>query len=75
MSPATLAAELLRTNAVVEGATAIGANARIGDGARLRDCLIWENAEVAPGAVLDRCIITDGARAEGTHIDRDFTET
>ena len=59
-------------DAKIEGATAIGANARIGAGARLRDCLIWENAEVAPGAVLDRCIVTDGARAEGTHRDRDF---
>ena len=58
--------------AIVEGATAIGANARIGEGARLRDCLIWENAEVAPGAVLERCIVTDGARAEGRHRDRDF---
>ena len=59
-------------SAIVEGATAIGANARIGDGARLRDCLVWENAEVAPGAVLERCIVTDGARAEGVHLDRDF---
>ena len=56
----------------IEGATAIGAGARIGDGAHLRDCLVWENAEVAPGAVLERCIVTDGARAEGTHRDRDF---
>lgn len=62
----------ISSSAVIEGATAIGAKARIGDGARLRDCLIWENAEVAQGAVLERCIVTDGARAEGTHIDRDF---
>ena len=37
-------------SAKIEGATAIGANARIGEGARLRDCIVWENAEVAPGA-------------------------
>ena len=59
-------------SAKIEGATAIGANARIGDGAVLRDCLVWESAEVAPGAVLERCIVTDGARAEGVHRDRDF---
>ena len=59
-------------NAHIAGATTIGANARIGDGAQLRDCIVWENAEVAPGAVLERCIVTDGARAEGTHTDRDF---
>ena len=62
----------ISSSAVIEGATAIGANARIGAGARLRDCLVWENAEVAPGAVLERCIVTDGARAEGVHLDRDF---
>ena len=59
-------------DAKIEGATAIGADARIGAGAHLRDCLIWENAEVAPRAHLERCIVTDGARAEGTHRDRDF---
>ena len=59
-------------NAIIEGATAIGAHARIGDGAQLRDCLVWENAEVAPGAILERCIVTAGARVEGTHRDRDF---
>ena len=58
--------------AKIEGATAIGADGRIGEGAHLRDCIIWENAEVAPGAVLERCIVTDGAGAEGTHRDRDF---
>ena len=55
--------------AKIEGATAIGANARIGDGAQLRDCIIWENAEVASNAKLERCIVTDGARAEGTLVD------
>ena len=60
--------------AKIEGATAIGANARIGDGAQLRDCIVWENAEVAPGAVLERCIVTDGARAEGTPRDHDFAK-
>ena len=62
----------ISSDAIIEGATAIGANARIGAGARLRDCLVWEDAEVASGADLERCIVTDGARAEGTHRDRDF---
>ena len=60
-------------SAKIEGATAIGAGARVGDGAHLRDCLIWENAEVAPGAQLDRCIVTSGARASGAHHDQDFS--
>lgn len=54
------------------GATAIGAGARIGAGAILRDCLVWDGAQIAPGAVLERCIVTSGARAAGTHVDCDF---
>ena len=54
------------------GATAVAAGARIGAGAVLRDCIVWENAEVAPGADLTRCIVTRAARAEGTHLDFDF---
>ena len=59
-------------SALIFGATSIGARARVGDGAQLRDCVVWEDAEVAPGALLERCIVTDGSRAEGTHLDRDF---
>ena len=61
--------------AIIEGATSIGANARIGDGAQLRDCIIWENAEVASNAKLERCIVTDGARAEGTLVDVDVAKS
>lgn len=56
----------------ISGATAIGARARIGTGAVLHDCLVWEDAVVAPGAQLDRCIVADGANAAGTHLDVDF---
>ena len=47
-------------------------SARIGEGAMLNDCLVWENAEVLPGAKLTRCIVTDGARVGGEHRDADF---
>ncbi len=50
----------------------IAPTARIGEGARLSGCSVWENAEVAPGARLSRCVVTDGARAEGEHSGRDF---
>jgi NDP-sugar pyrophosphorylase family protein len=59
-------------DAKIEGATAIGTRARVGDGARLRDCIIWDDAEVADGAVLERCIVADHTRADGTAGDRDF---
>ena len=50
----------------------IAPSARIGAGANLKDCLVWENAEVAPGAELTRCVVTDGAVASGSHRDADF---
>ena len=59
-------------DARLTGATAIASGARIGAGAVLRDCIVWENAEVAPGADLTRCIVTRAARAEGTQTDFDF---
>jgi NDP-sugar pyrophosphorylase family protein len=62
----------LAPDAQIIGATAIGTRARIGAGAVLRDCLVWEDAEVAPGALLERCIVTSGACAQGTHTDQDF---
>ncbi|MCE9611064.1 MAG: NTP transferase domain-containing protein [Chthoniobacter sp.] len=60
------------SDARISGATAIAPGARVGAGAVLRDCLVWENAEVAPGADLTRCIVTRAARAEGTQTDFDF---
>jgi mannose-1-phosphate guanylyltransferase len=71
-APWVAAAANVSPGAQLLGATAIGAGARVGDGAQLRDCLIWENAEVMPGAKLERCIVTDGSSAEGTYTDRDF---
>jgi NDP-sugar pyrophosphorylase family protein len=62
----------LAPGARITGATAIAHGARIGEGATLHDCIVWENAEVAPGAQLTRCIVTRAARAEGTHIDHDI---
>ena len=66
------AAAHIAPDARLTGATAIAAGARIGAGAALHDCIVWENAEVAAGAQLTRCIVTRAARAEGTHTDFDF---
>ncbi len=59
-------------DAQILGATAIGAGARIGAGAILRDSLVWDGAAVAPGAHLARCIVTTGAQAGGARTDADF---
>jgi NDP-sugar pyrophosphorylase family protein len=59
-------------SAQLTGATAVGANAEIGAGAVLRDTIVWNGAVVAPGAELHRCIVTQGALADGIHIDADL---
>ena len=56
----------------LSSATAIGAGSVVGEGARLEECIVWENAEIASGASLKNCIVTTGRRAEGAHIGRDF---
>ncbi len=62
----------IASTAQISGATAIGAGAVVGEGARLKDCIIWENAEIASGASLRDCIVTAGKRVEGTHEGADF---
>lgn len=56
----------------LEGATAIGLGTRIGAGARLRDCIVWDGATIADGSVLERCIVTAGASVQGEHFDVDL---
>ena len=50
----------------------IAPSATVGEGAVVRDSIIWENAYVAPGAHLTRCVVTDGVHADGEHVDTDF---
>lgn len=50
---------------IITGATAIGPNASIGEGARIHDSIIWENGRVAPEADLDRVIVASGFEATG----------
>ena len=64
--------EYLAASAALGAAQWIAPSAKIGEGAKLRECIIWENAEVLPGADLTRCVVTDGAAAGGIHVDRDF---
>jgi NDP-sugar pyrophosphorylase family protein len=59
-------------SAVITGATAIGANVQIGDGARIHDSLLWPGAEVAAGADLRGCIATGRRVASGELVDADL---
>ena len=58
--------------AKIEGATVIGPGAKVGDGAVLTDCIVWENAEIGFGSCLENCIVTAGQRVQGAHRDTDF---
>lgn len=64
-------------NCFVDNSAQIGPNVvlgdgcRIGAGAQLRDCVLWENVNVEDGAVLDETIVAGGARiGAGAHIGR-----
>jgi NDP-sugar pyrophosphorylase family protein len=59
-------------SAQLTGATAIGPDARIGDGAVLHDTVVWPGATVAAGAKLSRCVVTAGVEVSGTHVDEDL---
>jgi NDP-sugar pyrophosphorylase family protein len=50
----------------------ISPTARIGEGASLERCHIWENAEIEAGSQLTGCIVSDGTRVGGIHRDADF---
>lgn len=58
--------------AQILGATAIGPGVRVGAGATLRDCIVWEGAEIASVTSLDRCIVTADQRVQGVHAGADF---
>jgi NDP-sugar pyrophosphorylase family protein len=58
-------------DARVIGASAVGAHARIGAGARLEDSVVWDGGEVAAGATLRRCIVVGGRVAAGELSDVD----
>jgi len=64
--------EYLAACAALGSSQWISPSARIGQNAKLTDCLVWENAEVLAGAELTRCVVTDGAVAGGCHRDVDF---
>lgn len=52
-------------DAKITGASAIGAHACVGAGARIDNSLIWDRAIVEAGAELSRCIVATGQHAAG----------
>lgn len=58
-------------DAVITGASSIGAHAVIGSGAVVHDSVVWDEGEVAAGARLDRTIVVSGQQARGSLHDVD----
>ena len=54
------------------GATCVGAGAKVGPGAHLHDCILWEGTAIASQSTLTRCILTENQSACGPHTDVDF---
>lgn len=52
--------------------TTVGAEARVGEGARLENCIVWPGAEIASHSELTRCIVRGSQRAAGSCQDHDF---
>jgi mannose-1-phosphate guanylyltransferase len=52
-------------SAKIDGASCVGADAKVGEGAELSGTLVWPGGEVAAGAKLDHCIVRSGQVASG----------
>ena len=59
-------------SARVQGASVIGAGARVGDNAVLEDSILWSGAEIASSAVLKGCIVRASQTAAGNAKNQDF---
>lgn len=57
--------------ASITGASAIGPNCAVEEGARLHDTILWNGVTVKRGSCLTRCIVTDHQTIEGTYTDCD----
>jgi mannose-1-phosphate guanylyltransferase len=65
-------AAMIEPGAEITGASAVGAHAWIGAGARVHNSLVWDRGEVEAGAELVRCIVAPGQRAAGRLSDQDI---
>ncbi|MBP6783677.1 MAG: NTP transferase domain-containing protein [Verrucomicrobiales bacterium] len=51
---------------IIDSISAVGAGAHIGQGAVIRESIIWANATVEPASVLHRVVVRTGETASGT---------
>lgn len=56
----------------MEGFFFIDAGAEVGEGAALRDTVLWPDAKISRASSLDSCIVTMGRHVAGNHTGLDF---
>jgi NDP-sugar pyrophosphorylase family protein len=44
------------------GGVCLGRKVRVGEGARLHNTVVWDEAEIAPGVTLENCVVGRGAQ-------------
>lgn len=49
------------------GAVCLGREVRVGEGAYLKDTVVWEQAAIGPGVRLEGCVVGRGARVTASH--------
>ncbi len=59
-------------SAEVAGNCVVGSRSKIGDGAVLDECIVWDGATVEADSRLERCIIRDFQVATGAHCGEDI---
>lgn len=57
----------IHPGASLAGMVAAGPGSTVGEGAELRDVILWPGAEVAPGSRLERCIVSGRVSVSGAH--------
>lgn len=58
---------VIHPGASLSGMVAAAPGSRVGEGAELRDVILWPGAEVTPGARLEGCIVSGRAPVSGIH--------
>jgi mannose-1-phosphate guanylyltransferase len=53
---------VLEAGATCEGGVCLGRHVRVGQGARLKNTVVWDQAWIGPGIALEDCVIGRGAR-------------
>ena len=66
------ASTMVATGAEIDASSAVGDRCRIGEGAILRNTVVWPGAQIASRSTLQSCIVRSRKAVEGAHLDQDL---